>query len=119
MTSFKYSFKRTVLIMYFVTLIGICTYVPWEAYADQKPEKLPAGHTFIWVQPTYLYSYSDGTKILGNQPLNESAITANASLTSRLAIAGIDYSRTLMKIVSVTALFGIVYIGGGAKRKRS
>lgn len=119
MYSLKYSFRKTVLIMYLVTLIGICTYVPWEAYTDQKPEKEPAGHTFIWVQPTYLYTYSDGAKILGHQPLNESAITANASLTSRLAIAGIDYGKIATKIVSVTALFGIVYIGGGAQRRRS
>ncbi len=117
MFDIKYSFKRSLLIMYLIALVGICTYVPWEAAANDKPEKMPAGHTFIWVQPAYLYIYSDGTQVLGNQP--ESPATAGAGLTSRLPIAGIDYHKILTKIVSVTVLLGIALYGGSAKRPRS
>jgi hypothetical protein len=119
MFNFKYSFKRTVLIIYLTTLVGICTYVPWEAYDNEKAVKLPAGHIFIWEQPTYLYLYSDGTKILGQEQLSESAIITKASLASRFPIVGIDYSKIFSKIVAVTFLLGIMLWGGIDKRRRS
>jgi hypothetical protein len=90
--------KRSILIFYFVSLIAICTYVPWIAGNQQN--SIPAGYSFIWQPPQ---------NHVVKPSLNE-IFASKTVVPSTFKIIGIDTSRLIIEAVGITAIMGIAFL---------
>jgi hypothetical protein len=129
--------KRVIIIVYCLSLVIICTYVPWEAGTANSTLRMPAGYTYIWNAPQYYMFYPDKVKVIGdtNKTNDENsiynrymqsqeskntldAIWGTPNLATKLPIAGIDIKRILIEFIGVTALFGVIYFIKGFYSKK-